>query len=86
MAYRLIESGAYQRARESLNANAKVALPFALERIKDDPHHLRQRRRRPDGSIVDYGAVGLLIAYEILDSDRVRLLEIIDLKESHRWP
>lgn len=86
MAYRLIESEAYLRGLEALSPNARVSLPFALERIEDDPHHLLLRRRRPDGAIVDYGAVGLMIAYQILDSERVRLLEIIDLKDAHRWP
>ena len=86
MPYRLITTNAYIQARESLSANARVALRYAVERIEDDPHHRRQRRVRHDGSIVDYGAIGLLIAYEVIDLERVRLLDIVDVKKEHRWP
>lgn len=85
MTYRLIETEAYQRAREFLSPNARVSLRYALERIEDNPRDMYRRRVRPDGAIVDYGAVGLLIAYQILDIERVRLLEVTDLKEAHRW-
>lgn len=85
MSHRLIPSETYETARARLSANARVALPYALERIADNPYHHRQRMFRYDGSIVDYGAEGLLIAYEVLDHERVRLLGVIDVKKEHRW-
>jgi hypothetical protein len=86
MPHRLIESESYQRARESLSPNARVALPYALERIADNPSDLYRRRPRPEGTYVDSGAVGLLIDHVILDAERVRLLDVIDIKKEHRWP
>lgn len=85
MAYRLIETKAYQRARESLSPNARVSLAYALDRIQADPIDAHRRRKRPDGATVDYGATGLLIAYRVLDSERVRLLDVVDVKKAHRW-
>jgi hypothetical protein len=85
MGYRFTETAAWGRGIESLNRNARVALPFALERIQDDPHDAPFRRRRPDGAWVDYGAEGLLIAYEVLEPDRIRLLDVADVKKEHRW-
>lgn len=60
-------------------------VPYALDRIQDEPHAADQRMRRPDGAWVDYGAVGLLIAYEVLEPDRIRLLAVTDIKKEHRW-
>ena len=85
MPYRLIESRAFERGRQVLNANARVSLPYALERIEDDPTAPFRRRIRSDGAIIDFGAEGLLIAYRILDSERVELLEVADVKREHRW-
>jgi hypothetical protein len=85
MTYRLIESKAYLRSLERLSPNAKVSLPHALDRIADNPTDMFRRRLGPDGSIVDYGAQGLLIGYRILDSSRVRLLGVSDVKKAHRW-
>jgi len=31
-------------------------------------------------------AEGLLIAYEVLEPDRIRLLDVADVKKEHRWP
>lgn len=85
MPYHFLETEAWQRGTEILGPNARVSLPYALDRIRDSPHDLYRRRRRPDGAIVDYGAEGLLIAYEILEPDRVRLLDVVDVKKEHRW-
>ena len=85
MAYRLIETEAWARAVRNLNQNARVSLPYALDRIQDDPHEAPLRRLRPDGAWVDYGATGLLIAYQVLEPDRVRLLDVADIKKEHRW-
>jgi hypothetical protein len=62
-----------------------VSLPYALDRIQADPHELHLRRLRPDGAYVDFGAEGLLIAYEVLDAERIRLLDVVDVKKAHRW-
>lgn len=86
MPYRFIETKAWERGVENLNQNAKVSLPYALDRIQDDPHEAPLRRRRSDGAWVDYGATGLLIAYEVLEPDRIRLLDVADVKKEHRWP
>lgn len=83
---RLIPTRAFDRAKESLRADALVALPFALERIEDDPDHRRQRRERPDGSVVDYGVQGLLVAYRRVDERTVHLLDVIDLADAPGWP
>lgn len=85
MPYRFIETEAWGRSVANLNSNAKVSLPYALDRIQDEPHEADQRMRRPDGAWVDYGAVGLLIAYEVLEPDRIRLLAVTDIKKEHRW-
>jgi hypothetical protein len=85
MTYRLIETKRYQRTREALGPNARVSLPWALERIAGDPLTMEKRRLRPDGAIIDYGAQGLLIAYRILGGYRVRLLAVVDVKKAHRW-
>jgi hypothetical protein len=84
--YRLIETGAYQLARESLSANARVSLRYAEERIQANPHDPDRRRTRHDGATVDYSATGLLVAYTVLDSERIRLLDVVDVKKEHRWP
>jgi hypothetical protein len=84
MPYRFIETEAWQRAIENLSKNAKVSLPYALDRIRDDPLDTEYCFMRSDGSRVDFGAQGLLIAYEVL-GDRIRLLEVSDVKEEHRW-
>ena len=85
MPYRFIETQAWERGLARLNANAQVSLPYALDRIQDDPHDPDLRFARSDGSFVDYGAQGLLIAYEIIEPDTIRLLEISDVKAEHRW-
>jgi hypothetical protein len=85
MPYRFIETKTWERGVESLNKNAKVSLPYALDRIQDEPHEAALRRRRSDGAWVDYGAEGLLIAYEVLEPDRIRLLAVADVKKEHRW-
>lgn len=85
MAYRFIETRAWERGVELLNPNARVSLRYALDRIGDEPHAASLRMQRPDGAWVDYGAERLLIAYEIIEPDRVRLLAVSDLKEAHRW-
>jgi hypothetical protein len=64
---------------------AKVSLPYALDRIQDDPHEAEKRMRRHDGAWVDYGAEGLLIAYHVVEPDRIRLLDVADVKKEHRW-
>jgi hypothetical protein len=69
--YRLIETRAYQLARESLSA--RVSLRYAEERIQANPHDPDRRRTRHDGATVDYSATGLLVAYTVLDSERIRL-------------
>lgn len=85
MTYRLLETQAWQRSMEALSSNARVALPYALDRIQADLHELHFRRLRADGAYVDYGAQGLLIAYRVLDDHRIRLLDVLDVKEAHRW-
>ena len=85
MAYRFIETKAWTRGLATLNRNARVSLPYALERIQADPHEAPQRRLRPDGAWVDFGAQGLLIAYEVIEPDRIRLLTVADVKREHRW-
>lgn len=85
MPYRFIETEAWERGGKNLNPNARVSLQYALERIQDEPHEAPQRRKRTDGAWVDYGARGLLIAYEILEPDRIRLLDVADVKKEHRW-
>ena len=85
MAYRLIETAAWGRGVQRLSPNAKVSLPYALERIQSDPHDDFMRRKRWDGSTADYGAQGLLIAYQVLEPDRIRLLDVVDVKKEHRW-
>ena len=84
MTYRFVETQAWQRSMETLNANARVSLRYALDRIQADPRDLFHRHLRPDGVYVDFGAAGLFIAYEILDA-RIRLLDVVDLKKAHRW-
>jgi hypothetical protein len=86
MPYRLVETRAYQLAREALNQNARVALRWVEDRIQDDPHDPYLRRQRADGSTVDMSARGLLVAYQVLDSQSVRLLDVLDVKREHRWP
>jgi hypothetical protein len=85
MPYRFIETEAWQRALGNLTKNAKVSLPYALDRIQDDPLDTEFCFTRPDGSRVDFGAQGLLIAYEVLEPDRIRLLEVSDVKKQHRY-
>ena len=85
MPYRFIETKAWVRGIQNLNRNAKVSLPYALDRIQDEPHAASKRMRRSDGAWVDYGADGLLIAYEVLEPDRIRLLAVADVKKEHRW-
>lgn len=85
MAYRFLETTAWERGLQVLSPNAKVALPYALDRIRSDPHDPFRRRDRWDGATVDYGAEGLLIAYEVLEPDRIRLLDVVDVKKEHRW-
>ena len=85
MPYRFIETRAWQRGVRNLNSNARVALPYALDRILEDPHDAFMRRKRHDGATVDYSAQGLLIAYEVLEPDRIRLLAVADVKKEHRW-
>lgn len=85
MPYRFIETESWRRALEDLNRNAKVSLPYALDRIQDDPSDPEFCFIRSDGSRVDFGAQGLLIAYEVLEPDRIRLLEVSDVKAEHRW-
>jgi len=85
MAYRFLETKSWERGRENLNANARVSLPYALDRIQADPHDPFMRRKRSDGATIDYGAQGLLIAYEVLEPDRIRLLDVADVKKEHRW-
>jgi hypothetical protein len=85
MAYRFLETTAWQRGVQVLSPNAKVSLPYALDRIRADPHDSFRRRARWDGATVDYGAEGLLIAYEVLEPDRIRLLDVADVKKEHRW-
>jgi hypothetical protein len=41
--------------------------------------------KRWDGATVDYGTEGLFIAYQILEPDRIRLLDVADIKKEHRW-
>jgi hypothetical protein len=85
MPYRFIETKPWERGVENLNRNAKLSLLYALDRIQDDPHEAEKRMQRPDGAWVDYGAEGLLIAYEVIEPDRIRLLAVADLKKEHRW-
>lgn len=86
MFVRLIPTPTFERARKQLRADALVALPFALDRIQDDPDHRQQRRERPDGSVVDYGVQGLLVAYRRIDLRTVHLLDVIDLTDAPGWP
>jgi hypothetical protein len=72
----------YDKAKEALRSDALVALPLALERIEDNPDHMLQRRRRPDGSVVDYGVQGLLVAFRRIDDRTVHLLDVIDLTDA----
>jgi hypothetical protein len=85
MAYRFIETEAWQRSLENLSKNARVSLPYALDRIQDDPLDSEFCFIRPDGSRVDFGAQGLLIAYQVLEPDRIRLLNVSDVEKEHRW-
>ena len=85
MPYRFIETKAWGRGVENLNKNAKVSLPYALDRIQDEPHAAAKRMQRSDGAWIDYGAEGLLISYEVLEPDRIRLLAVADVKKEHRW-
>ena len=85
MPYRFIETKTWVRGVENLNRNARVSLPYALDRIQDEPHQAAKRTRRSDGAWIDYGAEGLLISYEVLEPDRIRLLAVADVKKDHRW-
>jgi hypothetical protein len=83
--YRLIETEAWMRAVTNLNPNARVSLPYALDRILADPHDAYRRQKRYDGATIDYGAQGLLIAYQVIEPDQIRLLDVADIKKEHRW-
>ncbi len=85
MPYRFVETEAWQRAFENLTKNARVSLPYVLDRIQDDPLDTEFCFVRSDGSRVDFGGQGLLIAYEVLEPDLIRLLEVSDVKAEHRW-
>lgn len=85
MPYRFIETEAWQRAFRNLNKNARVSIPYVLDRIQDEPYGTDYCFVRSDGSRVDFGGQGLLIAYEILEPDRIRLLDVSDVRAEHRW-
>jgi hypothetical protein len=48
--------------------------------IAEDPHHRVRRHHRQDGVVVDYSALGLLVAYRVIDPHAVELIEVIDIK------
>lgn len=81
MSVRLIPTPTWDDAKALLRPDALAAPPFVLERIEDDPNHRLQRRERPDGVVVDYGAERLLVAYRVIDAETVHLLAVIDLMD-----
>jgi len=86
LSVRLVPTESYLRARDQLRRDARIALAYALERIDCDPDHTLLRRARPDGSVIDYGAERLLIAYRKVDAGTVQLLDVIDLMDAPGWP
>lgn len=81
MSVRLIPTRTWDDAKALLRPDALAALTYVLERIEDDPYHRLQRRERPDGAVVDFGAERLLVAYRVVDTETVHLLAVIDLMD-----
>jgi hypothetical protein len=78
-------TNAYLRAKSALNPNALVALRYVEESIAEDPDHRERRHERTDGAVIDWSAQGLFVAFRCDSPDSVQLLDVIDLKEAHRW-
>ena len=73
-------SPAYARRKAVLNhRGVRRSLDRLEARILATPNDMTRRRRRDDGTIVDYSEPGLLLAYEETDFDTVTWLEWHDL-------
>jgi hypothetical protein len=69
-------SHAYDRAVANLRPERLRALKDAEDDILDDPGHMKNRRRRNDGSIVDMNG-DLIVTYRVV-GDRVLFLDVDD--------
>lgn len=86
MSNKLVPTDRYLLARESLNANARIALQYIEQGIAEDPDHRSRRRDRADSAVIDWNAEGLLVAFRRVDADTVHLLDVIDIKDPPGWP
>jgi hypothetical protein len=77
----LRRTDAYRLARDLLSPRIRRHLKWAEEDIAENPLHAKDRRRLPDGSIIDYAVAdaGQLIRYRV-HATHVELLELVDYR------
>lgn len=74
-------TGAYRASKEALSADLRREVDLVEEGIAVDPYSPLHRFERFDGTTVDTTGYGVLVAFEIVDDEFVRLVELADLTQ-----